>query len=229
MDKIGNTCIISVGVGGWYAQGVSRLEKSLIFHGYAGQVLTWKDEYPEGCPTHEENPYALKIFAFNEAFKRGYKCVMWVDASFWAIKNPHHIFDIINENGVFAFRNGYNCANTCTDNLLNYAGFSRDKAEHLPEIAGGMIGINIDNPDGKKVFKEWSKMCEMGLFKNSRAHNSDESQDPRYLHGRQDQSALSMAIHMNKIEFCYENYVSYYDGRSQDKYHENVSFLISGL
>jgi len=147
MDNIGNTCIISAGIGGWYAQGVSRLERSLMFHGYAGQVLTWKDEYPEGCPTHEENPYAVKIFAFNEAFNRGYKCVMWLDASLWAIKNPHHIFDIINDNGIFAFRSGYNCAQTCTDNLLYYAGFSRDEAEQLPEIASGMVGINIDNPN----------------------------------------------------------------------------------
>jgi hypothetical protein len=38
-----------------------------------------------------------------------------------------------------------------------------------------------------------------------------------------------MAIHMNKIEFLYEDYVSYYDGRSEDKYHQNVSFLISGI
>lgn len=229
MDNIGHTCIISAGVGGWYPQGVSRLERSLMFHGYAGQVMTWKDELPEGCPPNNVDPYAIKVYAFKAALKAGFRQIMWLDASFWAIKNPHHIFDIINEHGVFAFRSGYNCAQTCTDILLKHSGYSRDEAELLPEIASGMVGLNFDNPDAQNVWAYWEVMCEAGLFRNSRTHNIDESADTRFLHARQDQSALSMAIHKSGLKFDYQDYVAYYDGRPQEQYHKNVTFLISGL
>lgn len=229
MNNIGNTCIISAGVGGWYPQGVARLERSLMFHGYAGQVITWKDEYPFGCPHNEIDPYAIKIYAFKEAFERGYTHVLWLDSSFWCIKNPHNIFDIINDNGIFAFRSGYNCAQTCTDRLLSVAGLTRDEAEQIPEIATGAVGLNINNPDAQKVWNVWKDYCEAGLFINSRTHNIDESADPRFLHARQDQSAFSIAVHKAELNFIYNDYVSYYDGRPEDKYHPNVKFLIGGL
>jgi hypothetical protein len=219
-------CIISAGIGGWYAAGIDRMERSLIFHGYGGDMLFWRNEYPPDCPPHDINPYAFKIYAFREAFRRGYKIVMWLDCSFWAVRNPMPILDIVNDKGVFAFRSGYNCAQTCTDLLLNEAGYTRDEAEQLPEIATGIVGINISNPDGKKVFDLWSEYCDKGLFVNDRNYNSNESTDPRYVHGRQDQSAFSMAVHKAGVKFDYQDYVSYYGtGYNPDK----LTFWIGGL
>ena len=230
MDLTGiKPVIISCGVGGWYAAGIDRMERSLIYHGYGGDMLFWRDEYPEGCPPHNENPYAFKIYAFREAFKRGYKIVVWLDCSFWAIKNPMPILDIINEHGLFAFRSGYNCAETCPDNLLYDVGITRDVAEQIPETATGIVGINIDNPNGKKVFEYWEDFCERGLFINSRVHNSNESADPRFKFGRQDQSAFSMALYKAGVEFNYVDYVSYYDHSNPLKNSDKAYFFIGGL
>jgi hypothetical protein len=219
-------CIISCGVDGWYKAGVERLERSLIFNGYAGDMLLWKDDYPPHSPSHAENPYAFKIYAFEEAIRRNGKIICWLDASFWAIKNPMLIMDIIVDRGVFAFRSGYNCAQTCPDNLLSVAGISRDEAEQIPETATGIVGLNIDNPDGKAVFETWKEYCKAGLFKNSRTHNSLESADPRYLHGRQDQSAFSMALYKNNVNFLYQDYVAYYNTNYNP---EKCYFFIGGL
>lgn len=230
MDLTGiKPCIISVGVGGWYAAGIDRMERSLIYHGYGGDMLFWRDEYPEGCPPHNENPYAFKIYAFREAFKRGYKIVCWLDCSFWNIRPCMPIFDIINEKGVFAFRSGYNCAETCPDNLLYDVGITRDVAERIPETATGIVGINIDNPNGKKVFEYWEDFCERGLFINSRVHNSNESADPRFKFGRQDQSAFSMALYKAGVEFNYVDYVSYYDHSNPLKNSDKAYFYICGM
>lgn len=186
----------------------------------------WKNDYPPNCQPHEANPYEFKIRAFEEAFRRGSKIVVWLDASFWCVKNPHELFDIVVDKGVFAFRSGYNCANTCPDNLLAAVGISRDEAEGIPETATGIVGINIDNPDGNAVFNAWKEYCEAGLFQNSRTHNPMESADPRYLHGRQDQSAFSMALHKNNVNFLYEDYVAYYGtNHNPDK----CLFFIGGL
>jgi len=230
MDLTGTKpCIINCGIGGWYAAGSERLEKSLVFNGYAGDSIFWRDELPPNCPSHNDNPYAFKIYAFREAFRRGYKVVCWLDCSFWAIQNPMPIFDIINEHGVFAFRSGYNCAETCPDNLLSAVGISRDEAEQIPETATGIVGINIDNPNGKKVFQYWEEMCDAGLFKNSRGHNPNESADPRFKFGRQDQSAFSMALYKAGVEFNYIDYVSYYNGGNPGMDAKKCIFFIGGI
>lgn len=219
-------CIINVGVGGWYKAGSERLERSLIYNGYAGDMIFWRDEYPPGCPPHNENPYAFKIYAFREAIRRGYKIICWLDCSFWAIKNPMPIFDIIVDKGNFAFRSGYNCAQTCPDNLLASVGVSRDEAALIPETATGIVGINMENPDGGIVFEKWAEMCDSGLFVNSRTHNPLESSDPRFLHGRQDQSAYSMALHKAGIQFYYTDYVAYYNTNYNP---EKCYFFIGGI
>jgi hypothetical protein len=103
---------------------------------------------------------------------------------------------------------------------------NRDEAETLPEIATGIVGINIDNPDGKAVFETWSEYCDAGLFVNDRNHNLSESTDPRFIHGRQDQSAFSLAVHKNNVKFDYQDYVAYYGtGHNPDK----LIFYIGGL
>jgi hypothetical protein len=230
MDLTGiKPCIISAGVGGWYAAGIDRMERSLIHHGYAGDFIFWRNEYPPDCPSHNDNPYAFKVYAFREAFKRGYRVVCWLDCSFWCIRNPHEIFDIINEYGVFAFRSGYNCAETAPDNLLAYTGYTRDEAEQLPEIATGIVGLHIDNPDGKKVFDYWAQMCDDGMFVNSRNHNPIESADPRFKFGRQDQSAFALAVHKMGVQFDYQDYVAYYNSGNPGYNPDKCVFFIGGL
>ena len=230
MDMTGiKPVIISCGVGGWYAAGIDRMERSLIHHGYAGDFLLYRNEYPPNCPTHEENPYAFKIYAFKEAFNRGYKTVMWLDCSFWCIKHPMTLFDIVIENGIFAFRSGYNCANTCPDNLLDDVGIGRDLAETIPETATGIVGLHIDNPDAKKVFEYWEDFCNRGLFKNSRTHNLSESLDPRFLFGRQDQSGFTMSLYKAGVSFLYEDYVAYYNNGRPGYNVDKCYFFIGGL
>jgi len=230
MDLISNKpCIISCGVGGWYPAGIDRMERSLIHHGYAGDMIFWRNEYPPYSLPHEENPYAFKVYAFKEAFRRGYKTVVWLDCSFWCIKHPMPLFDIIIENGVFAFRSGYNCANTCPDNLLDDVGIGRDFAETIPETATGIVGLHIDNPDAKKVFEYWEDFCNRGLFRNSRWHNMSESADPRFLFGRQDQSAFSMALYKADVSFLYEDYVAYYNNGKPGYNPDKCYFFIGGL
>lgn len=226
MDLTGiKPVIISCGIGGWYKAGIDRLENSLNFNGYAGETIFWRDKYPEGSPSHADNPYAFKIYAFEEAFKKS-RIVLWLDASFWCIKTPHVLFDIVSEFGVFGFRTGYNCAQTCSDAALEWAGFTRDEAEFLPEIASGSVGLNLNNPNGKGVFDLWKQGCELGLFKNNRLRDNADSSDSRFVHARQDQSIFALAIHKLGLKFDYVDYVAYY-GSGYDK--EKCLFFINGL
>ena len=231
MDLTGNPkpVIIAEGIGGWYSAGIDRLEKSLNYHGFAGDTLFWRNEYPPHSPNHNDNPYAFKIFGIREAIARGYKTIIQIDCSFWCIKNPHPILDIIVEKGIFAFRSGYNCAETCPDNLLADVGITRDEAWDIPETATGIVGLHMDNPDAQKVFEYWADFCDRGLFINDRNHNLNDSADPRFKHGRQDQSAFSMALYKARVSFNYVDYVSYYDYKEPLKNSDKAFFFIGGL
>lgn len=193
MDLSNNKAIIiSAGITGWYPAGIRRLERTLNFEGWGGSILTWCDYLPE-CPNHNDIPYYFKIAAFEEAIRQGYTHILWVDASFFAVKNPMPMFDIINDQGFWFFSSGYNLAQSVNDNALHYVGKTRDEAEQQTEWASGCVGINLENPDGKKLYEAWKKYMDAGLSKGSRLHDN-QSADSRFLFHRQDQSCLNLAI-----------------------------------
>lgn len=195
MENIHKAVIISVGISGWYARGVARLERSLHFEGWSGDTIFYKDEYPPNCPPHNEIPYYFKIACFEEALRRGYTHILWADASFWNVRNPVKLFDLINDQGYYFFSSGYNLAQSVNDRALEVAGVSRDEAEGATEWASGLVGINFENPDGKRLYETWKEYMDLGLSKGVKHQNKDESQDPRFLAHRQDQSCLSLAAY----------------------------------
>lgn len=223
-----NACVISLGFGGHYSVGVKRLERSLNFTGWAGDVITWKDDLPPGCPPVNEYPYAFKVYCFEEAFRRGYKIALWADASIYAIKPIMPIFDYINDHGLYFFKSGYSLAETTTDALLNYAGLMRDDLVDVSEFATGLIGINIDNPNGQMFFEQWRQYMLDGMFKGGRFYEPADSAHPLFKFSRQDQSAASVVLHKMGIKTAGEDkdFVAYYG--TDYNLHELI-FWIQGI
>ena len=153
MENINKAVIINCGVGNWYGHGSRRLAKSLNFVGWAGETLIWADEYPPNSYSHDDYPYYMKIAAFEEAIKRGFTHILWCDSSMFAVNNPVKLFDIISEQGYYFFSSGYNLAQSVNDTALAAVGMSRDEAETVTEWASGLVGIRIDNPNGKKIYE----------------------------------------------------------------------------
>lgn len=229
MDLTQNkACIISCGIGGHYPVGIKRLARSLHFEGWAGDTMFWTD-YPEGCPKHVgAGQYNFKLYAFEAAYRKGYRVILWADSSLWAVKNPMRIFDYVSEHGLYFFKSGYSLAQTAPDRLCEYAGVNREDLLNVSEFATGLVGINFDNPLGQTFFKEWRKMMDAGLFAGNRVHDEQDSPDPLFLHARQDQSAASMVLHKMGVKTAGEdfNWISY-KGTGYDP--EKVIFFIEGI
>lgn len=185
-------CIINVGTDG-YAKISDRLNSSLNSVGYSGGRLIYSGRLPEGSPTHQENPYAFKIYAIEQALKLGYKQILWVDSSLYPVRPLDDIINYINDKGFYMFRTGYNLAHSVSDRTLKYAGIDRDIAERITEYASGCVGLNFNKLDSKAVFDTWEQYMLDGQFKGSRSHDN-QSNDPRFLFHRQDQSCLSLAM-----------------------------------
>lgn len=229
MENIDKAVIVSVGQNSWYGKGVKRLENSLVHHGFAGKTLLYIDELPPNSPTHEEMAYGFKIYAIDEAIRQGANILCWLDSSLWCIKNPHPLFDLISDKGVVGFRTGYNMAETSSDAALNHFGFTRDEAELLPEIASGLCGLRLDNPDGQKVYSLWRESMLLGLSNNSRTHNINDSTDPRMKFARQDQTLWSLAIHKCGLNIDDADFVAYYNGGNTGYNPDKCLFFIGGL
>lgn len=229
MDLLGKkACIISAGIGGHYPVGIDRLERSLNFVGWAGDMIFWKD-YPEGCPPHEgPGQYNFKVFAFEEAFKRGYETVLWLDTSFWAVSNPMPVFDYVNDNGLYFFKSGYSLAETATDELLAYGGVEREDLVNVSEFATGAVGIRINNPKGKQFFEGWKEGMLNGMFNGGRSYDPVDSEHPLFKFSRQDQSCASMVLHNMGIKTAGED-------KDFQAYHstsfnpERIIFFIGGI
>lgn len=220
------SCIVSVGNGGWYKKGIDRLEKSLNYVGYSGNTLFYRDELPIDSPNHIENPYAFKLYAIDEAINKGYTHILWLDASFWAVRNPAEMFDYINERGWHLFRTGYNLAQSCNDRILEYAGINRDKAETITEWATGCIGLNFENQQTVDLYNRWKQYMNDGMFRGSRLHDN-QSSDQRFLFHRQDQSGFSCAVFEKGITMPNNpEFVAYY-GTPHNT--ERIIFFIRGL
>ena len=229
--ELSDCCIISCGVGGWYPRGVDRLSQSLIEHKWKGASIFFRS-LPVGCPPHEQDPYAFKIHAINQAIQKGYKKILWLDASVWAIQDPEPFFRYIRKHGYYFFKTGYNCAQSCNDKILEYVGKTRDEAEQMTEAATGCIGLDLDKKISKAFFRNWIQFMKDGAFHGSRLHDN-QSKDPRFLFHRQDQSAASLIINHLGMKIndpgdwvAYTAHKQYY-GTEVNK--STLTFLIQGM
>lgn len=225
--ELNKCCIINAAWGGWYQQGQKRLVKSLNYHGCAVDLLTWCNE-PINDYFDPNCPYTIKAAAFHEARQRGYTNILWLDCSVWAIKSPNAFFNLIEEEGVYMYQSGYNLAQTATDNDLKFAQMRRDYAETLPECASNMVGINLNHEKGLQVYDTFMDANNAGVCSTSRFHDH-QSRDKRFLFGRQDQTAFTIAFYKAGFAKMYPQgvYSAYHeDGRT---YNDSVVFLLRGL
>jgi len=190
-------CIVSVGVGGWYPQGIDRLARSLNYHGFNGEVMLWKT-YPVGCPPHQENPYAFKLHAIQEAFDAGHDQVLWLDSSAWAIGNPAPVMDIIERQGHYLWTSGYWTGQWTNDETLEHFGVTREEAMTITMIYALAIGLDRRNDRSMEFFRQWKEASALGLFKGD--WKRKEGDHPDYLGHRHDQSSASLIAHSLGME-----------------------------
>lgn len=216
-------CILNVALGGWYPRGQQRLQRSLSYHGFGGDFVAWEKFPNANFDLH--CAYNVKPSAFEEVLKRGYKKLLWLDCSVWALKNPDEIFNRINDEGVLMLTSGYNAAQTCSDACLKYFGVTRDEAEKMPDASTNCFGVNYDHPVGKEFLDRWIQSAKDGAFAGSRDHDN-QSKDKRFLFHRQDQSCASIICGQMGIKMHnYGEYAMYY----QPVMDEKIIFTLKGM
>lgn len=152
---------------GRYIKGQDRLLNSLIDIGFDGKFLSWTQEISIGAPLHKDNPYAFKVYCFEQAFLN-YDIVILVDASVWAIKDVSPIFDHIEKNGYIMQEAGFFCGQWANDRCLEYFGITRDEAWKMPMYGNaGFLGLNKNDEKAMEFFTKWRQSMLDGIFKGN--------------------------------------------------------------
>lgn len=217
---MGSECIINVGNGQWFTKGSVRLQSSLEDVGFEGDVMVWTEWLPDGSPSHEENPYAMKIYAFEAALKAGHTTILWLDSSVWAIKHPTFHMEEIRTEGYYLFHTGFNTGQWTNDQCLEYFKMSREEADAIPMCAGGILGLNFETEIAQEFFAQWKAAMLAGAFKGSWTSTETE-----HAH-RHDQSCASIIAHrLGMTMHPYQVYDYYWD----EGMPETAEFALRGM
>lgn len=225
MDVNNKACLLNAAWGAWYPKGTDRLVRSAIYHGWEHDILTFKNETINEW-FNPSQPYTIKAAALVEAINRGYTHILWADCSCWFVDNPNKLMEIIDDEGGYFIKSGYNLAQTSADSDLEWVNINRNEAEKFNEVWSCLFGINLTTERGK-VFKDvFLNAANAGVFGTSRHHNN-ASQDARFLHARQDQTAASWAFHLSGFETMREpsEHLEYYSERTK----ESTIVLMRGM
>ncbi len=223
-------CIINF-ASGRYVKGQDRLRESLKTVGFDGDLLAWTSEDQIGAPLHKDNPYAFKCFAFDEALRQGYKKILWVDASIWAIKPLDPIWESVTKRGYMKQEAGHLCSTWSSDRQLEYFGITRDEAEKfLMHGNGGFFALDFDVEIAQEFFKRWKQAMLDGMFKGSwNNDNNCESSDPRCKGTRHDMICGSIIANQLGMYSFPEHLLMAYAGAQYNDPPETTVMLAQGL
>ena len=204
-------CVTNVSVGSWYPRGQDRLRRSLSDVGFDGNLLLWSGEYPPGCPTHQEQPYAFKVAALEMAIHRGMGATLWCDGSVWFIRDPSPLFKQIEENGYWIMTLGWCTSEWCMDSALPLLGVKRDDYWSVPMISATMFGFDMQSDIARKVVGYMRARVRDGSLRGPWTNEQGQaSLDKRVLGHRHDQTALSVIAHKLGLNIeWHPNYLEY--------------------
>ncbi len=204
-------CIVGAGIGKTYRD---RL-RSTINHCAVHCADTWRlfyEDLPEGCPAHEEKQYAFKIYAMQRVINGGFRYVLWMDSSFQPIASIEPIWKHIEEHGWYVPSQADSFLGTWTsDAALRSYGIFRDHAMKIPLAFSGLIGLDMEHPTGKIIWRDWQHTFWVDAWDGPHYNQGITeragyklkgwcSDDPRCEGHRHDESALSFVLHQNGLK-----------------------------
>lgn len=151
-------CIVNVATG-YYVRGQRRLLDS-----FPGFKRAWADKVPEGCPPHEEVPYAFKAFAL-EQVSHNYDVLLWADASIVPGPAPLELlWDRIEEKGYWFSKNGYKNSEWTAHSALQYLDVTEEENDHIEHVVATAFGLDLRQPIGRKFLDEYLRLAKTQAF-----------------------------------------------------------------
>lgn len=178
-------CIVNVAAHEQYWKYQTRLKGSLEHHGYTGEKLFWKGEYPPGSPHHSETidgvehvPYGFKLYAIMEAKKRGFEQVLWLDSGVHLIKSLDTVWEAIGRDGYLLVESEQILEEWCKEDVMQAHKATQEERRTLKILAGAIIGLDFTHSVAVQFFDGMWASMKAGHWKGA-VSNHSKLQDHR--------------------------------------------------
>lgn len=173
MSEKKKACVVSLGISKGYLgdshkkackkplfeKGIQRLRESVEKLGY--DFIGWDGEWPKDCPTMYDCPYGFKSYCISEAWKQGYRYVIWADSSL-ILKEGFlkECFTFIKEDGYYFLGVERRIA-YCSDYTANKLGFTHAQVSKMKHrLIGGFFGLDRENQKASIFFNELQRLVK---------------------------------------------------------------------
>lgn len=164
-------------------------------------ILQFKTFEEIGSPPHAVSPYEFKIHAILEAKRRGYTIVIWCDSPFRLIRPVDTLIPKIEKCGVYIQQDGWAVGQWANDKSLAYFNLSRDEVLTIPNASAGIMGFDFSKVVATVFLEKLLGCAREGLFFGKWNNNDKtESEDPRCLGHRHDQTCVELVAYQMGIE-----------------------------
>lgn len=206
-------CIVSFAdTKGWYQRGHNRLYNACKQF-FSGKLILINDYNKIGSPSHDQNPYAFKVYAMEYARSLGYTTVLYIDSSLYPVKNCDEMFDYIESNGHLMQKAGHMFRTWSDDKCRAYFKITPEELQNVELYSAGFTGLDFTNERSAEFFAQWKQSMLDGQFKGvwQKKHKaSDFANSPEAEGHRHDMSAASIIasrLGMNFESFRYMSYI----------------------
>lgn len=179
---------------GRYVNNLKRLE-SIVEKDPSCDFLAWIDTPPPGSSPHSLIPYDFKPHAIWNAYRKGYRTIIWFDSVIVPNRPLTELFDMVKQNGYLILLNGWTSGEWCADRALEPLGITRDESFDIPHAMACVLGFDLSRPDILKVFEQWKQSAPAAFPGPWNNQNNVASSHPRVLGHRHDQTAISVFAH----------------------------------
>lgn len=234
-----NCCIVNFATGK-YVEGQNRLRNSLLNSGYNGSFLFFSDNDSNRFPKQDDSPWGFKPLIIQEAIKKGYKYILWLDSNMICLRKPKTIFKKIKNFGFYISSSfTHDMGTWCSDLALETFNISREQSFHIFEVNPSYVGINASNSNAMNLLNDWANFAldgktfrgiskEFPLAETNRNFNHLVSKDDRVKGHRHDQTALSFLCwkYNIKLSFCEIKNIQSKQLDGSNKYSKAISFEV---
>jgi len=179
---------------GHYVNGQRRLLNSSFLH---ADTLGYADQFPPGSPTHAQSSYAFKAHALKAAAEKGYRLLLWADASVKPVRSLEPLWERIERDGYWIQANdGWNNWQWTAQAAYDPLEITEEENQKVTHVMAISFGIDLESETGGLILDDYIRLAKSGAFnghwKNDRlqAHPN-----PKVLGHRHDQTALSIIAH----------------------------------
>jgi hypothetical protein len=196
--------IVNVATGG-YVVGQQRLRRAVSG---TTDFLGWENDLPPGSPSHQDVPYAFKAFAIDAARARGFRYVLWADASINPIRPLDGLWELIAQQGYWISNNGWNNGEWTWPTAYGELGVAPEDNWRIPHVVATAFGLDLQHPIGAAFQDEYLRLAKTRAFcgpwfnrrhpdyaHHGPAPHTGECEDARVRGHRHDQTAASLIAH----------------------------------